>query len=100
VRKDIGSGRTRHVGNDLTLVLGVEGQVNVTGYDTLDLTYPGGTVVRIPTEAAGRYHFRLPAGHRGDFARSFGALTARAADGHPLATAPVSSVAAWRAHTR
>ena len=86
-------------GRDLTLVLGIEGRVNVADYATLELSYPDGTAVAVPTAADGRYDFRLPAQRRGDFARDFGVLTARAADGRTLATAPVGSVAAWRQRT-
>ena len=84
-------------GTDLTLVFGIEGQVNLLGYTTLELTYPDGTVVRIPTDLHGRYHFTLPPDRRDDFTRSFGVLTARNAAGKALGTTPVGSVAAWRA---
>ena len=83
--------------SDFTLVFGIEGEVNLPGYTTLELTYPDGTVVRIPTDAHGRYHLNLPPARRDDFIRSFGVLTARNAAGHALGTAPVGSVAAWRA---
>jgi len=86
--------------HDFTLVLGIEGRVNVTGYHTLELTYPDGTVVTIPTKPDGTYRFALPADRRGDFARAFGVLTARDTTGGTIATAPVASVAAWRARNR
>jgi len=82
---------------DFTLVFGIEGQVNLPGYATLELAYPDGTVVRIPIDAHGGYHFNLPPDRRDDFTRSFGLLTARNAAGKALGTAPVGSVAAWRA---
>jgi hypothetical protein len=82
---------------DFTLVFGIEGQVNLPGYTTLELTYPDGSVVRIPTDTHGGYNFSLPPDRRDDFARSFGVLTARNAAGQALDTAPVGSVAAWRA---
>ncbi len=84
-------------GDHLTLVLGIEGRVNAKGYATLDLTYPDGTVTAITTRPDGSYRYDLPAKRRGDFARAFGVLTARDADGRVVATAPVASVAAWRA---
>ncbi|MEP7019036.1 MAG: hypothetical protein ABI808_00180 [Pseudonocardiales bacterium] len=85
-------------GTDLTLLLGIEGRVNVAGSVSLDLTYPDGTVATISTRSDGTYRVTLPADRRDDFARAFGVLTARDADGRALATAPVGSVAAWRAH--
>ncbi len=83
-------------GSDFTLVLGIEGRVNVNGFATLELTYPDRTTVAIPT-THGSYRFNLPTDRRDDFARAFGVLTARDSSGRPLATAPVASVAAWRA---
>jgi hypothetical protein len=58
--------------SDFTLVLGIEGRVNIPRYATLELTYPDGTVIRIPTDADGRYSFEFPRARRDDFARSFG----------------------------
>lgn len=84
-------------GSDFTLVLGIEGRVNVNGFTTLELAYPDGTTVAIPTKFDGSYRFDLPTDRRDDFARAFGVLTARDPNGRPLATAPVASVAAWRA---
>lgn len=86
-------------GSDFTLLLGIEGRVNISGYATLELAYPDGTMVAIPTEVDGSYRFDLPTDRRDDFARAFGVLTARDSNGRPVATAPVASVAAWRAHT-
>ena len=88
---------TRSDDNDLTLLLGIEGRVNVQGYTTLELSYPDGTVAAIPTQPDGTYRYDLPAGRQRDFARAFGVLTARDASGRTIATAPVASVAAWRA---
>jgi hypothetical protein len=84
-------------GSDFTVVLAVEGRVNVSGYAGLELSYPDGTVVSVPTEADGRYRLVLPVDRRDDFARAFGVLTARDSAGRVLATSPVGSVAAWRA---
>ena len=88
---------TRSDDDDLALLLGIEGRVNVPGYTTLELTYPDGTVATIPTQSDGTYRYDLPAGRQRDFARAFGVLTARDAGGRTIATAPVASVAAWRA---
>jgi hypothetical protein len=84
-------------GHDLTLVLGIEGRVNVKGYATLHLTYPDGTTTAIPVGQDGTYRYDLPTNRRDDFARAFGVLTARDTEGRVVATAPVASVAAWRA---
>jgi hypothetical protein len=84
-------------GSDFTVVLAVEGRVNVSGYAGLELSYPDGTVVSVLTEADGRYRLVLPVDRRDDFARAFGVLTARDSAGRVLATSPVGSVAAWRA---
>ena len=84
-------------GTDFTQVLGIEGRVNLPGYATLELTYPDGTRARVPTDTDGSYRFDLPRARRDDFTRSFGVLTARDAAGRALGTAPVGSVAAWRA---
>jgi hypothetical protein len=54
----------------------------------------------VPTDTDGSYRFDLPRARRDDFARSFGVLTARDAAGRALGTAPVGSVAAWRARDR
>ena len=84
-------------GTDFTQVLGIDGRVNLPGYATLELAYPDGARVRVPTGTDGSYRFDLPRARRADFARSFGVLTARDAAGRALGTAPVGSVAAWRA---
>jgi len=84
-------------GSDFTRLLGVEGHVNVAGFATLELSYPDGTVIRIPVRGDGTYRYEFPPERQDDFARRFGVLTARDAHGDALATAPVASVAAWRA---
>jgi hypothetical protein len=81
---------------DLTLVLGVEGSLNVAGAATLELAYPDGTTVTIPVEPDGTYRFLLPADRQDDFATSSGSLIARDAAGEIVATTPVSSVARSR----
>jgi hypothetical protein len=80
-------------GNDLSLVLGVEGSVNVQGAVSLELQYPDGTTTPIAIGADGSYRFDLPADRRADFADSVGHLIARDAGGEVTATAVVSSVA-------
>jgi hypothetical protein len=83
---------------DYTLVLGIEGSVNVPGARTLELRYPEGTTVDVPLNAHGGYRFRLPASRRGDLAAAPGTLITRDADGAVLARRPVASVAYWRGH--
>ncbi len=82
---------------DFTKVLGVEGRVNVEGAVRLELRYPDATTVRIPIGGQGRYRYLLPPGRQHDLAESPGTLTAYDAQGDPLATASVASVAYWRA---
>lgn len=80
-------------GQDLTLVLGIEGSVNVEGASTLELQYPDGTTAAVPLAADGTYALMLPAERHSDFAAATGQLVARDATGAIIATAPVSSVA-------
>jgi len=83
---------------DYTLVLGIEGSVNVPGARTLELRYPDGTTVDVPLDADGSYRFRLPEARRGDLATAPGTLIARDAGGDVLARRPVASVAYWHGH--
>ncbi len=83
-------------GDDLTLVLGIEGSVNVAGAVTLALQYPDGTTSMVPVAPDGTYRFMLPAERRDDFAASSGRLIVRDGAGIIVATAPVSSVASYR----
>jgi hypothetical protein len=87
-------------GTDLTLVLGIEGSVNIDGVATLELTYPDGTTAPVAVNADGTYTVSIPADRQADFATSLGALVARGSDGSVLATAPVGSVAYWTSTTR
>lgn len=87
-------------GTDFTLVLGVEGSVNIAGVVTLELTYPDGTTAPVAVNPDGTYSVSIPADRQADFAGSPGTLVARGGDGSILATAPVHSVAYWRSTTR
>ncbi|MEO8477560.1 MAG: hypothetical protein ABI572_11005 [Actinomycetota bacterium] len=82
---------------DYTLVLGIEGSVNVSGARSLDLKYPDETVVHVPLDADGNYRYLLPGARRDDLAMTPGFLIARDAAGNELARRPVASVAYWRA---
>ena len=82
--------------DDLTLVLGIEGSVNVDGASTLELQYPDGTTTAVPLERDGSYRFTLPTDRQADFASASGRLIARDAAAQIVATAPVSSVAGTR----
>ena len=82
--------------DDLTLVLGVEGSVNVAGAATLELQYPDGTTTPITLAADRSYRFILPAERQSDFANALGQLVARDADGTTVATTSFSSVANYR----
>lgn len=85
-------------GDDFSVVRAIQGHVNVDDFAALSLTYPDGTEVAVPVRADGSYSYNIPRAREHDFARAFGQLTASDSDGHVLATAPVASVAAWRAH--
>ena len=80
-------------GDDLTLVLGVEGSVNAAGATALELDYPDGTTADIALAADGSYRFMIPPDRQSDFATSFGKLVARDASGAVVGTASFSSVA-------
>jgi hypothetical protein len=84
--------------DDLAVVLGIEGSLNVAGATTLELEYPDGTTTTITVGADGGYQFTLPTDRQHDFARSTGRLLARDANGTIIASAPVSSVANSQRH--
>ena len=80
-------------GQDLTLVLGIEGSVNVAGVTTLELRYPDGTITPIALAADHSYRITLPTERQTDFATAWGRLVARDVDRTIVATASFSSVA-------
>jgi hypothetical protein len=82
--------------HDLTLVLGLEGSVNVADAATLELQYPDGTVTPITLAADHSYRFILPDDRQSDFANAFGQLIARDANATTVATTSISSVANHR----
>jgi hypothetical protein len=84
---------TISTGDDLTLVLGVEGSVNAAGATALELVYPDGTAAAIALAPDGSYRFMLPADRQNDFASSSGKLVARDAGGRIVASVSFSSVA-------
>jgi hypothetical protein len=83
--------------DDLTLVLGVEGRVNLAGV-TLALRFPDGSSIAVPVASDGTFELTLPADRRDDFASSAGVLVAMR-DGKEVASQRLGSVAYWRAHT-
>ena len=84
---------TISTGDDLTMLLGVEGSVNVADAETLELQYPNGTTTVISMATDGSYRFMVPAARQRDFATASGRLVARNATGDILATVAVTSVA-------
>jgi hypothetical protein len=82
-------------GNDLAMVLGVEGSVNVADAATLtlELEYPDGTTTTVSLADDGTYRFTVPTGRQHDFATANGRLVARDAAGNIVATGRVTSVA-------
>jgi hypothetical protein len=84
---------TISTGDDLTLVLGVEGSVNVAGATSLALEYPDGSTAEIDLTPDGSYRFMLPPGRQDDFASAWGQLIARDSTGQVVANASFSSVA-------
>jgi hypothetical protein len=79
-----------------TLLTGLLAKAGASTCDAVRYEAAGG----VPTDTDGSYRFDLPRARRDEFARSFGVLTARDAAGRALGTAPVGSVAAWRARNR
>jgi hypothetical protein len=86
-------------GDDLTLVLGLDGKVNVPA-TALALQYPDGTTVPIDLAADGSYRYDVPVDRQGDFSDRVGVLVATDDSGATVATAPVGSVAYWRSAER
>jgi hypothetical protein len=84
---------TISTGDDLTLVLGVEGSVNAAGATTFELDYPDGTTAEIALAPDGSYRFMIPTDRQSDFATSSGKLVARDASGAVVASVSFSSVA-------
>jgi hypothetical protein len=84
---------TISTGDDLTLVLGVEGSVNAAGATTLELDYPDGSTAAIALAADGSYRFMIPSDRQDDFERSSGKLIARDASGQTVASVSFTSVA-------
>ena len=80
-------------GDDLTLVLGVEGSVNAAGATALELAYPDGTTAEIALGPDGSYRFMIPVDRQSDFASTSGKLIARDASGQVVASVSFSSVA-------
>lgn len=84
-------------GGDFTLVLAINGQVNLPGDVLLALHYPDGSSVAVPLAANGHFHVAIPDDRRNAFASRPGELVA-SRDGKVIATTPVASVAWWRGH--
>ena len=84
-------------GDDLTLVLAVRGRVNIRGDVQLSLRYPDGATTAVPVSDGGAFRVAIPADRQDAFADRPGRLVATR-DGDVVATAPVASVAWWRAH--
>jgi hypothetical protein len=82
-------------GHDLTLVLGIEGRVNVSPPVRLTLRYPDGTTIDVRVAADGTFHLMLPAARQDDFATRPGLLKV-IEHGDVVGTTPVGSVAYWR----
>lgn len=87
---------TISAGDDLTLVLGVEGSVNVADAAKLELQYPDGTTAIIPIGSGGAYRLMLPTDRQDDFATTSGRIIARDSAGEIVAMVAVSSVANTR----
>lgn len=82
-------------GDDLTLVLAVEGTVHRPGAASLELTYPDGTSISIRLGSDGSYRYRLPRERQRDLSDEPARLVARDSTGTVIATAAVGSVAFW-----
>jgi hypothetical protein len=80
-------------GDDLTLVLGVEGSVNAAGATSLDLEYPDGSTVDIALAPDGSYRFMIPQDRQADFESTSGRLIAHDSSGQVVAAVSFSSVA-------
>jgi hypothetical protein len=84
---------TISTGEDLTLVLGVEGSVTVAEATSLALEYPDGSTVEIALAPDASYRFMIPTDRQDDFASSSGKLIAHDASGQIVAEVSFSSVA-------
>lgn len=83
--------------SDFTMVLGIEGHVNVGDAVSLELRYPDGTVADVPLDTDGSYRYDLPTERQDDLFARPGELVALDARGHELAVQPVAAVAFYRA---
>ena len=83
---------------DFTRVLGVRGELHLSGVDHLTLRYPDGTTVRLPLRGQ-RFDYAVPTGRQHDLMTP-GTVTAWSADGRALANRPVAAVAFWRGRER
>ena len=83
-------------GDNLTRVIGVEGQVHLAGTVRLQVRFPDGSRLAVPVAPDGTFRLRLPEDRQDDFATDAGRLVALR-DGTILASMPISSVAAARA---
>jgi hypothetical protein len=68
-------------GDDLTLVLGVDGRVQVPGVATLELVFPDGTTVPIALAPGGSYSYTFPVDAQDDLRSAPATLIARDAAG-------------------
>jgi hypothetical protein len=85
-------------GDDLTLVLAVEGTARRPVVAMLELTFPDGEVVPVAVQADGTFRYDLPADRRDDLDGAPAHLLARDAARHVVDDTPVASVAYWRRH--
>ncbi len=84
-------------GDDLTLILGINGRVNIPGDVRLHAVFPDGSRIGVPVDSDGHYRLMLSPDRRDDFATTPGHLVANV-DGERVASRPIASVAWWRAH--
>jgi hypothetical protein len=84
---------TISTGDDLTLVLGVEGSVNAAGATSLTLEYPDGSTAEIALAPDGSYRLMIPTDRQDDFASASGTLVAHDDSGQIVASVSFSSVA-------
>lgn len=84
--------------DDLTRVIGIEGQFHLAGPVSLQVRFPDGSHLAVPVAANGTFRLRLPADRQDDFATDAGSLVALR-NGKTLASMPIYSVAASRANS-